>query len=199
MCVSTSRQFTAIERLWRRNSSYLESRLDTRYHLLALLKMWIEEINSAMTYGKSDAWCAEHPAKTRLTALREADMKKALGRPQGLVVVSSSEPPSFSVIHAAHAASRHGRRFLLRMFGDRRLGGDNQTRDRRGVLKGRTDHLGRIDNAELDQVAILSGLCIIAEVIFLRFEQLADHHGAVGAGVVDDLACRALGAANSWQ
>jgi hypothetical protein len=53
--------------------------------------MWIEEINSAMTYGKSDAWCAEHPARTRLTALREADMKKA--RIQGLVVVSSSDRP----------------------------------------------------------------------------------------------------------
>jgi hypothetical protein len=41
--------------------------------------MRIEESNSAMTHGKSDAWCAEHPAGTHLTALREADMKKALG------------------------------------------------------------------------------------------------------------------------
>jgi len=45
---------------------------DTRYHLLASLKMRIEEINSAMTHGKSEAWCAgfaivyvpkEHPAR----------------------------------------------------------------------------------------------------------------------------------------
>ena len=50
------------------------------------------------------------------------------------------------------------------MFGDRRLGGDDQSRDRRGVLEGRADDLGRIDNAELDQVAILAGLRIIAVV-----------------------------------
>ena len=136
----------------------------------------------------------EHPTGARLTALRgsRADMKKAPGKPQGLVVVSSCEPPSSSVIHAAHAAARHGRRFLLRMFGDRRLGGDDQTRDRRGVLKGCTDDLGRIDDSELEQVAKLAGLRIIAVVIFLGFEQLADHHGAVCAGVVDDLACRSL-------
>ena len=48
------------------------------------------------------------------------------------------------------------------MLGDRRLGGDDQTRDRRGVLEGRTDDLGRIDNAELDQVAVLAGLRIVA-------------------------------------
>ena len=53
------------------------------------------------------------------------------------------------------------------MFGDRRLGGDDQTRDRRGVLEGRPDDLGRIDNSKLDQVAILAGLRIVAVVIFL--------------------------------
>jgi hypothetical protein len=59
------------------------------------------------------------------------------------------------------------------MFGDRRLGGDDQTRDRRGVLEGRADDLGRIDNAEFDQVAKFTGLGIVAVVIFLGFEQLA--------------------------
>jgi hypothetical protein len=50
------------------------------------------------------------------------------------------------VIHAAHAAALGERRsFLLRMFGDRRLGGDDQTRDRRGVLEGvRTTLVGSI-------------------------------------------------------
>jgi hypothetical protein len=46
--------------------------------------------------------------------------------------------------HTAHATARHGRSFLLRMSGDRRLDGDDQTRDRRGVLEGRADNLGRI-------------------------------------------------------
>src|SRR5664279_3857468 len=78
------------------------------------------------------------------------------------------------------------------MFGDRRLGCDEQTRDRRGVLEGRADDLGRIDNAELDQVTILPGLRIVAVVIVLGFEQLANHHGAVRAGVVNDLAGRRL-------
>jgi hypothetical protein len=90
--------------------------------------------------------------------------EKALGKPQGLIVVSSSEPSS-SVIHAAHtahAATGHGRSFPLRMLGDRRLGGDDQARDRRGVLEGRADELGRIDNAELDKVAVLAGLRIVA-------------------------------------
>ena len=79
-------------------------------------------------------------------------MKKALGKTQGLAVVSSSKPNS-SVIHAAHAAHaapRHGRSLLLRMFGDRRLGGDDRTRDRRGVLEGRADDLGRIDVLPLE-------------------------------------------------
>src|SRR5450631_3931833 len=78
------------------------------------------------------------------------------------------------------------------MFGNRRLGGDDQTRDRRGVLEGRADDLGWIDDAELNQIAILPGLRIVAVVIVFGFEQLAHHHGAVRAGVVNDLACRRL-------
>ena len=76
------------------------------------------------------------------------------------------------------------------MFGDRRLGGDDQTRDRRGVLEGRAHDLGRIDNAERDEIAVFAGLRVVAVAVFLGFEQLADHHGAVRAGIVDDLARR---------
>src|SRR5262245_46153376 len=110
----------------------------------------------------------------------------------GLLVVSSSESRS-SVIHPAHsAARRESRCFLLRMFGDRRLGSDHHTRSRRGVLEGRADDLGRIDNAERNEVAIFAGLRVVAIAIFLGFEQLADHHGAVHAGIVCDLARRSL-------
>ena len=64
--------------------------------------------------------------------------------------------------------------------------------DRRGVLQGGADDLGRIDDAKLDKIAIFAGLGIVAVVIFLGFEQLADHHSAIRAGVVDDLARRSL-------
>src|SRR6202023_3836854 len=37
-----------------------------------------------------------------------------------------------------------------------------------------------------------AGLRVVAIAIFLGFEQLADHHSAVRAGVVDDLARRRL-------
>src|SRR3984893_5478872 len=65
-----------------------------------------------------------------------------------------SSEPSSSVVHPAHAAALGERRsFLLRMFGDRRLGDDDQTRDRRGVLERRAHDLGRIDNAKRDEIA----------------------------------------------
>src|SRR5205809_1141638 len=94
--------------------------------------------------------------------------EEALGKPRASPLVSSSGHSNSSVLPAAHAAvatARHGRSFLLRMFGDRRLGGDDHTRDGCGVLEGRADDLGRIDNAELDQIAIFAGLRIVAVVI----------------------------------
>src|SRR5262245_3645884 len=62
--------------------------------------------------------------------------------------------------HATHAAARHrgSSRLLLRSFGNHGLGRDEQTGDRRGVLKSRADDLDRIDDAESDQVAILARL-----------------------------------------
>src|ERR1700757_3314826 len=101
--------------------------------------------------------------------------------------------PCQLVIHVAHATAwRERRYFLLWMLRDRRLGGDHHTRDRRCVLEGRSDDLGRIDNAACNEIAIFAGLRIIAVAIFLGFEQLADHHGTVPAGIVDDLAGRSL-------
>src|ERR1019366_6648136 len=115
------------------------------------------------------------------------------GNPRAsLLLLRANRSSSVIHAHAAHAAARHSRSFLLWMFGDRRLGGDDQTRDRRGVLEGRADDLCRIDNAERDEIPIFAGLRIIAVVIFLGFEQLADDYGAVRAGVVNDLARRRL-------
>ncbi len=49
-----------------------------------------------------------------------------------------------------------------------------------------------MDDAELDQIAILALLRVKAIAIAGGFEQLADHQGAVVAGVVDDLTGRSL-------
>ncbi len=83
------------------------------------------------------------------------------------------------------------RGFLLRVFGERRFGSNNQASDRRVLKRGAPD-LGRVDDAELDQIAELALLGVEAEAIVIGLEQLADHHSAVAARVVDDLARRGL-------
>jgi hypothetical protein len=69
---------------------------------------------------------------------------------------------------------------------------DDQTRDRSGVLEGRADDLGRIDNAERNETTKFAGMRVVAVAIFLGFEQLADHHGAVPFGILNDMARRRL-------
>jgi len=59
-------------------------------------------------------------------------------------------------IHAAHSAAGYRGSFLLRVLSDRRLGGDDKSGDRRGVLQRDAHNLGRIDNANLHQINILS-------------------------------------------
>src|ERR1019366_8266721 len=102
----------------------------------------------------------------------------------------------FSEIHTAHAthaaAARHLGSVLLRMLGDRRLGGDNQAGDRRRVLKRRAHDLGWVDDAELHEIAELARLRVVTVTIFLRVEQLAHDDRAVAASVVDDLTSRRL-------
>jgi hypothetical protein len=62
-------------------------------------------------------------------AAKKADTPKGVGR--DFRVVGSLE-----IVHTAHAViMRHsGKGFLLRLFGDHRLGRDKQTGDGRGVL-----------------------------------------------------------------
>src|SRR2546422_2314793 len=59
--------------------------------------------------------------------------------------------------HAAHASRRHGRcgRLLLRLLGHHRLGGEQEPRDRRRIEQRRAHHLGRIDDAGLEQILVL--------------------------------------------
>ena len=133
-----------------------------------------------------------------LRACHASDALKLRGsgeKPQNLGIRRFYEFPP-SEVHAAHAAhaaaARHCRRVLLRMLGDRRLGGDNQAGDRRRVLKRGAHDLGRVDDAELHEIAELAGLRVVAVTIFLRVEQLAHDDRAVAASVVDDLASRRL-------
>src|SRR5665647_1495598 len=97
-------------------------------------------------------------------------------------------------VHAAHAAARGhtatSASVLLRQFGHHGFGGDQQSRDRRRVLDRRTDHLGGVDDALLDEVAVFAGLRVEAVSIRLVLEDLADDDGTVFARVDRDLARR---------
>src|SRR5438128_1764046 len=56
------------------------------------------------------------------------------------------------------------------------------------VLEGEAHDLGGVDDACFHQVHVLAGLGVEAVVGIGALEELADHDGAVGAGVLDDLA-----------
>src|SRR6185437_13600396 len=93
-----------------------------------------------------------------------------------------------SEVHAAHAAAGgHAAAaracVLLRQFGHHGFGGDQERRNRGCVLDRRTDHLGRVDDALLDEVAIFAGLRVEAVRIRLVLEDLADDDGTVFARV----------------
>jgi hypothetical protein len=84
--------------------------------------------------------------------------------------------------HASHAAARRHRGaagVLLRQFGDHRFGGDQERRDGCCVLDCHTNHLGRVDNALGDQVAVFAGLRVEAVGILLLLEDLAEDDAAV--------------------
>jgi hypothetical protein len=88
--------------------------------------------------------------------------------------------------------SEHGRRGgrLLRQFGDHGFRREQQAGDRGGVLQSASHRLGGVDDALGHQVAVLAGLGVVAEVVLLPVEDLADHHRAVVARIERDLAAR---------
>src|SRR6266403_2067608 len=96
-------------------------------------------------------------------------------------------------VHAAHAAAarRHAATaagVLLRHFGHHGFGGDQESRNRGCVLDRNANHLGRVDDALRDQVAVFAGLRIEPVGVLILFEDLADDDGAVFTGVDRDLA-----------
>src|SRR5450631_561960 len=94
-------------------------------------------------------------------------------------------------IHSAHsahpAAAWHGGRLLLRRFHDDRLGCDEEARDGSRILQRGAHDLGRVDDTELHQIAILGGLGVVAKGIRRILDQLANDHRAIVAGIVDNL------------
>src|SRR2546421_1798717 len=95
--------------------------------------------------------------------------------------------------HTAHAAAtrRHAAAgVLLRYFRYHGFGGDQQRGNRSRVLDRHANHLGRVDDALGDQVAVLAGLRVEAVGILILLEDLADDHGTVFSGIDRDLAGR---------
>src|SRR5450830_469524 len=96
------------------------------------------------------------------------------------------------IVHTAHATARHSRgpTVLLRPFGDYRFRGDQQAGDRGRVLQGATHDLGRVDDALAHHVDVVAGLGVVAKVVLVLLQDLADHDRAVFAGIDCDLARR---------
>src|SRR4051812_25854831 len=89
--------------------------------------------------------------------------------------------------HLRHAAAGAT---LLRHFGNHRLGGDEQGRDRRCVLQRGAHDLGRVDNALLHHVEVFAALCVEAVAVLILLQDLADDDRAVLARIEGDLAGR---------
>src|SRR5215207_9084765 len=62
-----------------------------------------------------------------------------------------------SEVHATHLVAAGRNRVPLGLVGDDGLGGEEEAGDRRGVLQRRARHLGRVDDALREQVAVLAG------------------------------------------
>src|SRR5882757_6476496 len=98
-------------------------------------------------------------------------------------------------VHAAHAAAgghaaTAAAGVLLRRFGDHGFRGDQQRGHGGCVLDRGADHLGRVDDALGDQIAVFAGLAVEAVGVLILFQDLADDDGAVLARVDRDLAGR---------
>ena len=73
-----------------------------------------------------------------------------------------------------------------------RLGGNEQTCNRSGILQRRADHLGRIDHASRDEVFVNLGLGVEAKILIIAVDQLARNDCTIMAGILSDLTQRRL-------
>ena len=76
--------------------------------------------------------------------------------------------------------------FLLRGLGDEGLGGQEQARDRRSVLKGQACDFDGVDDARFEQVAPFAGLGIVAVMGIIALFDVADDDSAVDSSVLGD-------------
>src|SRR5260221_13190408 len=79
--------------------------------------------------------------------------------------------------------------FLFRTLGHQALRGEHERRDRGRVLERATDHLDGVDDAHLEEVAVLVRGRVVAEVVFAFFD-LVDDDRPFETCVLDDLAHR---------
>src|SRR5882672_9026084 len=110
-------------------------------------------------------------------------MQKARQRYRAFLFLLSAERLDLEVhtTHTAHAAAT--RRYaaagvLLRYFRYHGFGGDQQRGNRSRVLDRHANHLGRVDDALGDQVAVFAGLRVEAVGILILLEDLANEHRA---------------------
>src|SRR5216117_2553497 len=95
---------------------------------------------------------------------------------------------SLRSVHPAHAtaAGHRGHLLLLLLLRHHALSGEEQSRNGGGVLQRRAGDLGRVDDAGRDQILVLVGLGVVAEVELGRLLHLPDHDRRLGPGVLRD-------------
>ena len=94
------------------------------------------------------------------------------------------------LVHPAHSSGRTAHRGCVRLLlgdvRDQRLGCEQQRRDRTGVLQRCAHDHRRVDDAGLDQVLVLLGLCVEALVLVLGLAYFLNDDGALKPGVLRD-------------
>src|SRR2546430_5134029 len=91
-------------------------------------------------------------------------------------------------VHPSHAtaAGHRGHLLLLLLLHHHALGGEEQSRDGRGVLQRRAGDLGRVDDAGRDQILVLVGLGVVAVVQLGRLLHLPHDDRALRTRVLND-------------
>src|SRR5256712_1006554 len=91
-------------------------------------------------------------------------------------------------VHPAHAAAagHRGHLLLLLLLRHHALGGEEQSRNGRGVLQRRAGDLGRVDDAGRDQILELVGLGVVAVVQLGRLLHLPHDDRVLGTRVLHD-------------
>src|SRR5471030_2288141 len=133
-------------------------------------------------FAPPELWLAKEKARNFFRALFIFALR------EGLEVHSAAT-------HTAHSAARHaaaGTALLGRNFGNHGFGGDQEAGNRCRALDRRTHNLGRINHALADEISVLAGLRVVAPVVLILLEDLADNDRTVFAGIGGDLTGRRL-------